>query len=32
MRLNGFRIEYHQTKKIGKGVLCRKEKLIKDSD
>lgn len=32
MRLSEFRIECHQTKKIGKGVLWRKEKLIKDSD
>lgn len=32
MSLNGFRIEYHQTRNMGKDVLCGKGRLVKDSD
>ena len=32
MSLNGFRLECHQTRNLGKGLLCGEEKMMEDSD
>lgn len=31
MSLDGFRIDCHQTRNIGKEVLCGEQRLMKDS-
>lgn len=32
MSLNRFRLECHQTRNLGKGLLCGEERMMEDSD